>query len=212
MLPDLNVEYLRTHITAEETAAAIKENDNTIRNVQQGLIGDAGRLGWFSVRKAVPSVYMENILACAQYVKETARVMIVIGIGGSNRGAMAAIQALHRSISSPVRIVFAGDTLSTEKLKDAVEYVRTESVVLNVIAKDFNTVEPGIAFRVLRSEMEKKYGDRYKARIVVTGSRGTGQLYDLAEKYGYRFLEFPEYIGGRYSVLSPKKLYPMTTT
>ncbi|MEI6876908.1 MAG: glucose-6-phosphate isomerase, partial [Spirochaetota bacterium] len=114
-----------------------------------------------------------------------------------------------RKRRSPTRIVWAGDSLSAARLRDVLEILRNSSVVLNVIAKDFNTVEPGIAFRVLRQALIEKYAADHAGRIIVTGSRGPGQLFDLALGQGYRFLDFPPSIGGRFSVLSAVGLFPM---
>ena len=180
--------------------------------IEAALKGEAwkdGKLGWFSLADSVPPAEFRKIMDAAARVRGMADTMIVIGIGGSNRGAMAAIRALHRSLESPTRVVFAGDTMSGAELKDSVELVKGGSVVLNVIAKDFNTVEPGIAFRVLRGAMMEKYGSAYSERILATGSRGPGQLFELAVMHGWHFLDFPEAIGGRFSVLSAVGLFPM---
>ena len=57
--------------------------------------------------------------------------------------------------------------------------------------------------------MKKKYGNDYRTRIIVTGSYGSGQLYEMATKYHYHFLPFPAEIGGRFSVLSSVALFPL---
>jgi glucose-6-phosphate isomerase len=196
-------------VSAAETRQKIGANEALIEGVLRGSVWNERALGWFSTEDSAPEAELERIQAEADRVRAMADVMVVIGIGGSNRGAMAAIQALRRRSSPGPRIVFAGDSLSASRLKDAVETVRNESVVLNVIAKDFNTVEPGIAFRVLREAMVAKYGAAYSERIVVTGSHGSGQLLELARQHGYRRLEFPASIGGRFSVLSAVGLFPM---
>ncbi|MEN6499297.1 MAG: hypothetical protein ABFC65_02035 [Rectinema sp.] len=198
-----------SHIPPKKTERAIQEHRPLIEQVRQGALWNDRWLGWFSVREAASEQILTNLLQEAERVQRIASAMIVIGIGGSNRGAMAAIQALHRSLVSPTRILWAGDSLSAVELQDALEVVRNESVVLNIIAKDFRTLEPGIAFRMLRGALIEKYGAEYSSRVVVTGSRGEGQLFELAQTQGYRFLEFPESIGGRFSVLSNVGLFPM---
>jgi len=124
-----------SHIPPEETGRAIQEHRPLIEQVRQGALWNDQWLGWFSVREAASEEILTNILQEAERVQRIASAMIVIGIGGSNRGAMAAIQALHRSLVSPTRILWAGDSLSAVGLQDALEVVRNESVVLNIIAK-----------------------------------------------------------------------------
>jgi glucose-6-phosphate isomerase len=87
--------------------------------------------------------------------------------------------------------------------------VEDKSLYINVIAKNFETLEPGITFRFFRQLLEKKYGPEAKRRIIVTGSRRGDTLYQFAGEKGYRFFDFPENIGGRYSVVSAVGLLPM---
>ncbi|MHB0896415.1 MAG: glucose-6-phosphate isomerase [Spirochaetales bacterium] len=208
---DLNFgsEFARRYVSEDETRRQIDAGEALLRQAQQGALWNDRWLGWFSVADSAPPALLDRILEEAAYVHRAAAVMVVIGIGGSNRGAMAAIDALHRGLRSPTRIVYAGDTMSGAALRDIIEIVQSESVMLNVIAKDFNTLEPGIAFRVLRGAMIEKYGADYGKRIIATGSRGPGQLFEVAQKNGYRFFDFPESIGGRFSVLSAVALFPM---
>jgi len=196
-------------IDREATLRGIEARRSILERARRGEFWNERWLGWFSVREAASARALAAVRGEAARVWERATAMIVIGIGGSNRGAMAAIQALRGKLSSPTRIVWAGDTLSGTSLRDALEVVERESVVLNVIAKDFRTLEPGITFRVLRQALMKKYGADYAERVIATGSHGDGQLFELARAQGWRFLEFPENIGGRFSVLSNVGLFPM---
>ena len=194
-----------SHVSEQEINTYLHHKKHIIESVQRGLAQDKGSLGWFTVEQSCSKELHE----IAAKVQGMAEVMIVIGIGGSNRAAIAALEALKRTVNSPTTLYFAGDSMSTTRLQDALHLVRTKSVVLNVIAKDFNTVEPGIWFRMLRKAMQQKYGPSYNERIVAIGSRGEGQLYELAKLHGYAYLPFPKEIGGRFSALSPVGLFPM---
>ena len=84
-----------------------------------------------------------------------------------------------------------------------------QSIYIDCIAKNFETLEPGIAFRVLRQYLERRYGAEGAAkRIFATGTPGS-TLHQLCLDQGYTFLTFPETIGGRYSVGSDVGLFPM---
>ena len=84
-----------------------------------------------------------------------------------------------------------------------------KSVYIDCIAKNFETLEPGIAFRVLRQYLEKRYGpDGAAWRIFATGTPGS-TLERLCADNGYTFLTFPPRVGGRFSVVSDVGLFPM---
>lgn len=204
----LDEHTLENIVSPKDIAEHIAIHKEKLKKVQQGLIGAPACLGWFNIPKDIDG-YVAPFISLAEEVHKIATTMIVVGIGGSNRGSMAVLQALHRKISSPTKVVYAGDTLSAAKLKDILHIIENEEVVLDIIAKDFNTLEPGITFRMLRTAIQEKYGDKYNQRVIVTGSYGPGQLYELAQKHGYTFLEFPENIGGRFSVLTAVGLFPM---
>lgn len=188
-----------------EFLQTLKDTESTIASVLQGRAQDKGSLGWHTVSKAAVGPLLQE----AKRVQSLAEEMIVIGIGGSNRGAIAAYEVLKRDLESPTSLYFAGDTLSPLRLEDMLQHIREKSVVLNVIAKDFNTLEPGITFRMAREAMIERYGDSYATRVIVTGSEGEGNLFLLAQQHGYTYLPFPSEIGGRFSVLSEVGLFPL---
>lgn len=195
-------------LSSQEILGEIAQRKQEILKVQEGAIGSKSRLGWFNLPDNIDE-YLAPIKEAADKILKTATDMIVVGIGGSNRGAMAAIRALSHQISSPITIHYAGDSLSQKRMEETLQLVEEKNIAINVIAKDFNTLEPGIAFRLLRNAMERKYGADYNQRIFVTGSRGPGQLHELACRHHYHFLDFPETFGGRFSVLSAVGLLPM---
>ena len=97
-----------------------------------------------------PIRWWSTIERLAQIIRQEAEVFVLVGIGGSNRGAQAVIEALG---DRRVEIVYAGDNLSAHALQRTLRRIQGRSTILNVIAKDFNTLEPGIAFRMLRQQL-----------------------------------------------------------
>ncbi|MFH0801796.1 MAG: glucose-6-phosphate isomerase [bacterium] len=145
----------------------------------------------------------------AARIRAEAEALVVIGIGGSYLGARAVIEALSEPGRSPI-IYYAGHNLSAEHLGKIREQIKSKRVFLNVISKSGTTTEPGIAFRILREEMEKTYGkDLASRRIIATTDASKGALRVLAEKEGYRTFVIPDDVGGRFSVLTPVGLLPI---
>ena len=163
-------------------------------------------LGWYDVDKWASVEILDRLNELAKEVKEHSEVLVVIGIGGSNQGARALIDALGNP--SGVDIVWAGNTLSSFEYERVINEIGDRDFSINVIAKNFQTLEPGIAFRIFRALLKNKYGHEYNKRVYVTGTRES-LLEKLCIENGWTWLDFPIDIGGRYSVLSPVGLFPI---
>ena len=143
----------------------------------------------------------------AKRIREKCQSFLLIGVGGSNGAARSIIEGLNKN-GSP-KIVYAGNGLSPRQMARLLREVEEKDICLNIIAKNFQTLEPGSHFRMLRTAMEKKYGlTEAASRIVVTGSKGS-LLEEIAMENGYTFLEFESEIGGRFSAFSNVGLFPM---
>ena len=164
--------------------------------------------GWRTVDEHAGPDRVAFLQKEADRVRKDADAFVVIGIGGSNQSSRAAIKAL-RPKDGPA-ILWAGNTISAcEMARTLEELDEYKSVYIDCIAKNFETLEPGIAFRVLRQYLEKRYGEAEAAkRIFATGTPGS-TLHQLCKDHGYTFLTFPERVGGRFSVLSDVGLFPM---
>lgn len=165
-------------------------------------------LGWRTVDESAGADRVDFLLEQAARVRADGDAFVVIGIGGSNQSSRAAIKAL-RPEGGPA-ILWAGNTISAcEMARTLKELDRYSSVYIDCIAKNFETLEPGIAFRVLRQYLERRYGEADAARrIFATGTPGS-TLDQLCRDNGYTFLTFPERVGGRFSVVSDVGLFPM---
>lgn len=170
-------------------------------------------LGWLDLPTRTPKKLVDALTATARELREKADVLICIGIGGSYLGARSAIEFLSPSFEElrrKPRVIFAGHTINSDYLADLLSLVKDKEVAVNVISKSGTTTEPGIAFRVVRQWMEKRYGRADAAgRIVATTDPKAGALRNLARKEGYAVFDIPPDIGGRFSVLTPVGLLPI---
>ncbi|MBW4801879.1 hypothetical protein ACLUXD_11905 [Loigolactobacillus coryniformis subsp. coryniformis] len=83
-----------------------------------------------------------------------------------------------------------------------------KEVYVDVIAKNFTTLEPGIGYRIFKPFLQQKYGAAYAKHLIVTGTHGSN-LEKLAQAEGYAFLTFPTDTGSRFSAFSNVGLFPM---
>ncbi|PIQ60596.1 MAG: glucose-6-phosphate isomerase [Bacteroidetes bacterium CG12_big_fil_rev_8_21_14_0_65_60_17] len=166
-------------------------------------------LGWRTMLAAPNDALLERLDRLANEIREEADVLVCVGIGGSYLGADAVIAALAPAFRSHgVDVIFAGHHLSGTYLDSLLRHLEGKSVYVNVISKSGTTLEPALAFRVLRGFVERSF-DNPEARIVVTTSRDSGALQHLASDKGYRQFVIPDDVGGRFSVLTPVGLLPI---
>lgn len=194
------------HIKKNEFDKTLWDNQKYLRNIMENSIQYQDSLGWLDISEWAGETAISNIMEKAERVRRDADVFVLVGVGGSNQAARAVIKALQND-NGP-EILYAGNNISAHYVKQLLKKLKDKSVYINVIAKNFETLEPGIGFRVLREYLERRYGEEANKRITLTGTRGS-RLDEIARDNGYDFLTFPDNIGGRYSVLSDVGLFPM---
>ena len=187
---------------------------NTLLRTHQGIGNDF--LGW--VNPAVGNIRRtpQRHKAIGPTYNRLADVIICIGIGGSYLGGKAVSEALsgsfpllHRKRNKPI-LLFAGLNISEDYTYELLEAVKEYSIAAIVISKSGTTTEPAIAFRIIKREIEQRYGKQAAAqRIVAITDEKHGALKAMADKEGYETFIIPDDVGGRYSVLTPVGLLPL---
>ena len=173
-------------------------------------------LGWVNLPTSISDAELAEIKAVAQKLHERAEVVICIGIGGSYLGAKAVLEAMSNSFESLKKqkdnptVVFAGENISEDYTYELMDAIKDYSVAAIVISKSGTTTEPAIAFRLIKAELERRYGKAEAAeRIVAITDKARGALKTLATQEGYPTFVIEDNVGGRYSVLSPVGLLPL---
>jgi glucose-6-phosphate isomerase len=170
-------------------------------------------LGWLSLPGELPEKEIGAIQSKAEEIRDNSDILIAIGIGGSYLGARAAIEFLSTTFDDKrtPRVIFAGHHINSDYCRDLLDLIEHKNVSINVISKSGTTTEPGITFRVLRQFMIKKYGKTGASkRIIATTDPSHGALRALATSDGYSTFPIAPDIGGRFSVLSPVGLFPIS--
>lgn len=181
--------------------------------------------GWRRILADPNDALLEQLSTLAADIRSRADVLLCIGIGGSYLGAEAVIRALSPyfpkaasepagaslfEAGSPARteVLFAGHHLSGAYLEQLLAHLEGKSVVVNVISKSGTTLEPGVAFRVIREWMQRRFEDADE-RIIATTDATKGALRKLADERGWKTFIIPDDVGGRFSVLTPVGLLPI---
>lgn len=175
-------------------------------------------LGWVDLPINYDKEEYERIKAAAKKIQSNSDVLVVVGIGGSYLGARAAIEAMNNEFSAMMtkeerkfpHIVYAGNSISGTYLNHLTAFLENRDFSVNVISKSGTTTEPAIAFRVLKSLLEKKYGkDGARERIFATTDAKRGALKTVADEEGYETFVVPDDVGGRFSIYTAVGLLPI---
>lgn len=106
-----------------------------------------------------------------------ADVIVVIGIGGSYLGTKAVYEAMNDSFQllrkkqdRPL-LLFAGQNLSEDYLSELLAAVKPYRIAAIVISKSGTTTEPAVAFRLIKEEIESRYGKAEASKRIVAVTR-----------------------------------------
>lgn len=186
----------------------VKVIDKMIKD-KTGLGNDF--LGWTTWPKDYDKEEFNRILKAAKEIQENYEVLVVAGIGGSYLGARCAIEALNGLFpTNKTKIIFVGNTLSSNYVVQVLNYLKDKKFAINVISKSGTTTETSVAFRLLKELLISQVGEEraYKA-IYATTDKARGALRKEADENGYQTFVIPDDIGGRYSVITPVGLLPI---
>ena len=167
-------------------------------------------LGWVNLPASISESELADYEEAVQKLQEKKiEIFVVIGIGGSYLGAKAVIDALSNSFiqlkgSDRPLVIFAGQNIGEDYLTELRSLLQAKEYALAVISKSGTTTEPAIAFRLLKQDLEVKYGkEEARTRIFAVTDCARGALKKLAVTEGYKTYVIPDNVGGRYSVLTP---------
>ncbi|MFN8208721.1 MAG: glucose-6-phosphate isomerase [Bacteroidales bacterium] len=175
-------------------------------------------LGWLDLPATITDAHLKEIEDTARMFKDQVEIIVVIGIGGSYLGTRAVDEALADTFADlkgnrqAPRIVYAGHNIGEDYMAELLAMLDHKKYGIIVISKSGTTTEPAIAFRIIKSHLEKKIGVEAARKLIVaiTDAR-KGALRQLSTTEGYKTYVIPDDVGGRYSVLTPVGLVPIAT-
>lgn len=184
---------------------------STIHQLLEQLEG--ALTGWLNLPFQQNEATLQPVQQLADEIKQNAEVLVVVGIGGSYLGANAVQRALtpyFGTHDNGIEVIYAGHHMSGTYMRQLLESLQDKEVYVNVVSKSGTTIESALAFRIIRHYMENRYGTNASERIIVTTDAKKGRLLQMAKQNGYRQLDIPSNIGGRFSVFTAAGLLPIT--
>lgn len=205
----LDVSGTRNFLSEDELEALAPRVTRAAGELASGTSPGAEYLGWLGLPARIEESELAAYEQSAARMRGDSEVCVVIGIGGSYLGTRAVLDALGAAPGAP-EILFAGTGLCAVTLQKVLDRIEGRDFRVIVISKSGTTLEPAVAFRLLRGKLVERYGSAEAARrITAVTDRARGALRQLATEQDYETFVIPDDVGGRFSVLTPVGLLPL---
>lgn len=198
--------------TEEELEEGLKQARRAYRAVMTSR--GEGMTGWMDLPVAQTEI-VKDIMSTAREVRKKFDNFVVLGIGGSALGPIAAFQALchlrHNELPKFDRKypkLYVEDNVDPERMAALLDVLDLDKTMFNVVTKSGATSETMAQYLIIMDILKKKFGDKAKDHMIATTSESKGNLIKIAKTEGLKTFYIPDNVGGRFSELSPVGLLP----
>ena len=192
------------------------KNKTLITNAYKEVCANRGlgMMGWTELPYNQKEI-VADILQTAKDIKKKFDNFVVLGIGGSALGPIAAFQALchlrHNELPKSKRKapkLYVEDNVDPERMKALLDVIDLDKTIFNVVTKSGATSETMAQYLIIMNLLKEKYGDKAKDHMIATTSESKGNLIKIAKQEGLKTFYIPDGVGGRFSELCPVGLLP----
>jgi len=162
------------------------------------------------------STIPRQVMNLVSELKSRCENLVVLGIGGSALGNIALQTALNpymynlddKQRAGPRLFVF--DNIDPVQFGSFLDWIsdRLDKTIFNVISKSGQAAETISQFMIIQQLLLDKLGSSgLRSQVIITTDAKEGILRNINDGVGFRSLEVPEGVGGRFSVLSAVCLF-----
>ena len=210
MSKNKHIDFSNFYATTQERndyTRLLAEAEAANHMVENGTGVGSEFLGWVNLPSATTDAQLQEMETAAAHIRRECDVVVVVGIGGSYLGPRAVNEALDHTFGlngNNPRLVYAGNNIGEDYLADLMELLEGKTFGIINISKSGTTTETALAFRLLKTMLEKQVGkEAAKELIVAVTDKAKGAARKTAEIEGYKTFVIPDNVGGRFSVLTP---------
>lgn len=204
-----NKDNLKGFIDGGELQTLIPEVQKAHEAIEKRSGRGAEFTGWVDLPGKIQDSFLNDLTKLGRDVRNNSDCLVSIGIGGSYLGIRSTVEFLGTDRKFPV--YYAGQNLSSDGLHNLLDDLKKKKITVVVISKSGTTTEPALAFRIVKKFMQKKYSAKeLRKRIICVTDEKKGALRKIAEKEGHQNFIIPDDVGGRFSVLTPVGLVPLS--
>ncbi|OQB25192.1 MAG: Glucose-6-phosphate isomerase [Firmicutes bacterium ADurb.Bin182] len=156
-----------------------------------------------------------DILETSDEIRSRFENFVILGIGGSALGPVAAQQALnhqrYNELNNAARKgprLYIEDNIDPERMNSLLDIIDVKKSMFNCITKSGGTSETMAQLMIVTGILKQRLNGSFGSNIIATTDANRGSLIKIARDYKLRTFYIPEGVGGRFSELSPVGLLP----
>lgn len=137
--------------------------------------------------------------------------LLLLGIGGSALGPRALQKAFMPGQDWPGHDgpwLWIADNVDAPSLSGWMDKLPPEETLVVVISKSGGTIETMAQYFIVRDWLQSRLGERWTEHVLAVTDESKGALRQEADEKGLASLPVPDYLGGRFSVLSAVGMVP----
>ncbi len=147
---------------------------------------------------------LNAVNSVVEKLRNKAETLVVVGIGGSSRGA----KAVHEAIGKGKNSLLFLDNIDTDLIHKLLNELEWEKSAFAFISKSGKTLETVTILNLILHELEKRNLNP-EENCVFISNRGT-PFEKLANEFKAQFIQTPPTIDGRFSIFTPVGLLPLS--
>jgi len=198
-------------------AADLERLAPRLADIQQELEDDReqGRIPFLTT--PYQPALVQEIKQYVRGVKGWVENFVVLGSGGSARGAQALQAALNhpyynllsRTMRKGFPRLFVADAIDPDGFNALLELVDLRKTLFNLVGNSGNSAENMSQYLIVRDLLKRRGGNRKEGEhLVIITDPETGNLRKITRAEGATVFEIPTLPGGRFSMLSAAGLLP----
>ncbi len=153
--------------------------------------------------KLMEDAEIKEILEGVKRIKERSSTLVVVGMGGSSRGAKAVNEAVGKD-NGNLKFI---DNVDPNLINKVLNELNWEESSFVFISKSGRTLETVTALNLILKELKERKLPLGK-KCTFIGDAGN-PFEDLSKKFGAPFFKVPKEVGGRFSVFTPVGIFPL---
>lgn len=192
-------------------------DQNMVQNKDVRLSELAGRLSIEVQAGRLPYLNLpfwpELKKALAELAPELKRFkhMVLLGIGGSALGARALQKAFFPQQDQPGHQgpwLWIADNIDAKAMDVWLTRLRPEETLIVAVSKSGGTIETLSQYFIFKNWLKAGLGDHWNRHMILVTDAEQGFMRQEVARHNLKSLPVPDFLGGRYSVLSAVGLLP----